>query len=127
MLERARHVAPVQINAIVDPPRECTVLCQRPSLSLYFAKLNKNLHQPKCGVLVGIEVLPPCNWLRQETKYSVSTIQLRINQLVEVLRLISSGVMNCVPPLEREILKPIRRTVVHPVRNRPAFVTLFAK
>ena len=32
MLERARHVAPLQTNAIVDPPYECTVVwaCQSP-------------------------------------------------------------------------------------------------
>ena len=41
MLERARHVAPVQKNAIVDPPCECSLVCRRPSLSLYFAKLNR--------------------------------------------------------------------------------------
>ena len=41
MPERRRHVAPVQTNAIVDPPCESVLVCRRPSLSLYFAKLNK--------------------------------------------------------------------------------------
>ena len=41
MLERARHVAPLQTNAIVDPPVECPLVCRRPSLSLYFANINK--------------------------------------------------------------------------------------
>ena len=36
-----------------------------------------------------------------QTKYSISQIQLNINQLVEVLRLISSGAVNCAPTLER--------------------------
>ena len=39
---------------------------------------------------------------------SISQIQLRIDQLLEVLRLISSG-------------------AIHRVRRRPPFVTLFAK
>ena len=39
MPERARHVAPLQTNAIVDPPCECALVRRRPSLSLYFAKL----------------------------------------------------------------------------------------
>ena len=36
-----RHVAPVQTNAIVDPPCECAVLRRRPSLSVCFAQLDK--------------------------------------------------------------------------------------
>ena len=60
-----------------------------------------------------------------QTKYSISQIQLNINQLVEVLRLISSGAVNCAPTLEREMLKPISRG--DRVRGRPPFVTVFAK
>ena len=52
MLERARHVAPLQTKAIVDPPGECALVCRRPSLSLYFAKLSRlpipRLFQPAC-------------------------------------------------------------------------------
>ena len=45
-----------------------------------------------------------CVMFRQP-KYSISQIQPPINQLVEVLRLISSGAMNCAPTFEREMLK----------------------
>ena len=38
----------VNSQSFLIQPRSLRVLCQRPSLSLYFAKLNKNLHQPKC-------------------------------------------------------------------------------
>ena len=38
----------VNSQSFLIQPRSFRVLCQRPSLSLYFAKLNKNLHQPKC-------------------------------------------------------------------------------
>ena len=54
-----------------------------------------------------------------ESKYSISQIQLRINRLVEVLGLISSGAMNCAPTFEHEMLKPISRGAIHRVRSRP--------
>ena len=60
-------------------------------------------------------------------KYSISQVQLRINQLVEVLRLISLGAMNCAPTFECEMLKPISRGAIHRARSRPPFVTVFAK
>ena len=41
MRERARHVAPVQTNAILDPPGECALVCRRPGLSLYFANISR--------------------------------------------------------------------------------------
>ena len=66
-------------------------------------------------------------WLRLLPKYIISQIQLRINQLAEVLRLIISGAMNCAPTLKRETLKPIRRGAIHRLRSRPHFVTVFAK
>ncbi len=43
------------------------------------------------------------------------------NQLVDVLRLINSGAMNCAPTLEHEMLKPVSRGAIHRVRGRPLF------
>ena len=61
------------------------------------------------------------------TKYSILQIQsVHINQLVEVLGLISSGAMNCAPTLERKMLKPISKGAIHRLRSRPPFVTVFA-
>ena len=62
--------------------------------------------------------VPACN---------ISQIQLRINQLVEVLRLISSGAINCASTFEREMRKTISRGAIHRARSRPPFVTEFAK